>query len=178
MEQATDPSHTMLTFEPTPLLRARLRQFALHDDHEARLAAKWLAAAVERHVAPVREVTRELWKFDLARHPQQMRRMTLQDAGEAEVLIIAANDVARPEPAFLDWLAELTPWKINRPERSLLLALLDEQGEQADEPCSLLRAALTEFSERAEVEFVWRPLDDYREDDLVWLKPALARFVP
>jgi hypothetical protein len=168
----------MLTFEPPPLVRPRLRQFAVYDDHEAGLAAKWLAAAVERHLAPAREVTREFWKFDLARHPRQMRRMTMQDAGEAEVLVIAANDVARPEPAFLDWLGELTPWKVNRPERSLLLALLDERGEQADEPCSLLRAALTEFSGRAEMELVWRPLDDYREDDLAWLQPTLARFIP
>jgi hypothetical protein len=168
----------MLTFEQPPILRARLRQFALYDGHEAGLAARWLTSAITHHAAAAREVTRELWKFDVAHHPRQMRLMTLQDAGEAEVLIIAANDVARPEPAFLGWLAELTPWKINRPERSLLLALLDERGEQADEPCSLLRAALTEFSERAEMEFVWRPIGDYHEDDLLWLKPALARFVP
>jgi hypothetical protein len=164
----------MLTFEPVPQARARLRQFALYDDHEAGHAAKWLAAVVERRAAPAREVTRELWKFDVAYHPRQMRRLALQDAGEAEVLIVAARDVARPDPVFLDWLAELAPWKVNRPARGLLLALLDERGEQADEPPSLLRAALTAFSSRAEVEFFWRPFADYREDDPLWVEGALA----
>jgi hypothetical protein len=71
-------------------------------------------------------------------------------------------------------LAELAPWKVNRPARGLLLALLDERGEPADEPPSLLRAALTAFSSRAEVEFFWRPFADYREDDPLWVDTALA----
>lgn len=164
----------MLTFEPPPLVRPRLRQFALFDTHEAGLAARWLTTEIERCATPAREVSRALWKFDIASHRGQLRLMSLQDAGEAEVLVVVASDVARPEPVFLDWLAELTPWKCNRPERTRLVALLAETNNEPWVPPSLLRAALATFSHRAEVEFIWRPLEVFREDDTLWLKPALT----
>jgi hypothetical protein len=165
----------MLTLEPAPPIRARLRLFALYDDYNAGLAARWLLTGIERFTASSHEIRRQMWKFDLAGHPRPMRLLNLQDAGEADVLIVAGSDVARPDPAFLEWLDELVPWKANRPERGVLLALLAESEPDPLAPPSLLRAALLRFGHRAELELLWQPMRVYAEDDLAWFVPALER---
>jgi hypothetical protein len=168
----------MLTLESAPPARARLRVFALYDDHPAGQAARWLMAGIGRLAAPSHEVSRQAWKFDLAGHPRPMRLVNLQDAGEAEVLIVAGSDVARPDPAFLMWLEELVPWKRNRPARGVLLALLAETEPDPLAPPSLLRAALLRFGQRAELELFWQPLRVYAEDDLSWVGPVWERLRP
>jgi hypothetical protein len=174
--QRSDYRAVMTTTEPPLITRPRLRQFALYDNHEAGLAARWLTTEIERNTRSTREVSRELWKFDIAHRNGPLREMSLQDAGEAEVIVLAASDVAQPDPAFLDWLVDLTPWKANRAECGVLLALLVEADDEPWNPPSRLRSALMDFSQRADLEFLWRPMRLFQEDDLDWVKPSLARW--
>src|ERR1051325_6262571 len=118
---------------PLDALRVRLRQFVLYDDYDAGLAGRWLAREITAMLTPVCEVSAEMWKADLATRPDQLREMTLKDAGEADILIVSVSRASAPDPAVLQWLEALVPWKANRAHRGLLVVLLGAEDCEAEE---------------------------------------------
>src|ERR1043166_2800384 len=93
----------------------RLRQFVLYDDYNAGVAGRWLAAEIVRAAAPACDASSiGMSKTNFAMRPGRLREMALQEAGEADVLMVAASEVSAPEPAVLEWLDALAPWKANR----------------------------------------------------------------
>ena len=102
---------TMLTLDlkipPAAATRARLRQFLIYDDHAAGVAARWLGSEIHAHAARHCAVTSEMWKLEVATRFVMFRETTLQEAGEADVIVVAVSNPGAPEPGFEDWLESL-----------------------------------------------------------------------
>jgi len=160
----------------TPLTRARMRLFLIYDDFAAGIAARWLAGEIGSVASRTCEVTSGMWKFDVATRVGMFREMTLQEAGEADVLIVAASNLNAPSPEFLRWLEALAPWRANRPQRGLLVGLLGEAATEVPE-LDALTQSLAQFAGRAELEFTWQPMGVHAFGDSGWVMPAIERLV-
>lgn len=160
----------------TPLAPARMRQFQVYDDFAAGVAARWLAGEIRSVARRNCEETSEMWKIDVAMQFGKFREMTMQDAGEADVLIVAVSAAGEPSSAFLEWLEELAPWRANRPHPGLLVGLLGEAATEAVE-LDVLTLALGQFARSAEMEFIWQPMGVHAMGDSDWVMPALERLI-
>lgn len=159
-------------YNSTP--RARLRQFLLYDDYFAGLAGRWLGGEITRLLEPACETSLEMWKTDLATRSGRLRDMTLQDAGEADILIVSVSEVCAPDPTALQWLDALVPWKANRAHRGLLLVLLGVEGCEVEE-LTAFGECLAQFARRADLAFAWQPMGVRSVGDSNWVMPLLRR---
>lgn len=115
-----------------------------------------------------------MWKTDLATRSGRLRDMTLQGAGEADILIVSVSEVCAPDPTALQWLDALVPWKANRAHRGLLLVLLGAEGCEVEE-LTAFGEFLAQFARRADLAFAWQPMGVRSVGDSNWVMPLLRR---
>lgn len=166
-----DPQLALVAPRPS-----RLRIFSLYEDFASGIPARWLAGEISLLAKPQRESTTEMWKFDHVARPGAFQKMTAQEAGEADVLIVAAVSVNDAPAGLVDWFEQLTAWRQNRLYPGLLVGLLGIQSE-VDVEASVMRNDLQRFAERTGATFLWRPMDVYGEADAKWLVAPVKQFL-
>jgi hypothetical protein len=165
-----------LTIPPAAATRARLRQFLIYDDHAAGVAARWLGSEIHSHAARHCAVTSEMWKLEVATRFVLFRETTLQDAGEADVIVVAVNNPGAPEPGFEQWLESLAHERGRSGRDGLLIGLLGGAPDQSGS--GDLAKALEACALRAGMEFHGQPAGaraDGEADDVRSLVTRLLR---
>jgi hypothetical protein len=98
--------------------------------------------------------------------------MIAQEAGESDVLMIAATVASQPDPSISGWLDTLVNWKLNRPVPGLLVGLFGGE-EQSVDASHWLIGHLTQFANRTNMDFLWRRMDRDLVDDHTWLRASV-----
>lgn len=161
---------------PVDQRRSRLRLFSLYEDFASGIPARWLAGEISLLAKPRCESTTEMWKFDHVVRTGAFQKMTAQEAGEADVLIVAAVSVNDAPAGLNEWFEQLTAWRQNRLTPGLLVGLLGIQSE-VDVDASVMRNDLQRFAERTGTTFLWRPMDVYGQADASWLAAPVKQFL-
>ena len=159
--------------------RSKARIFVLYEDFASGIPARWLAGEIARLAKPLGDSTIEMWKFDHVTRTGAFQKMTAQEAGEADVLIIAAVSVNELPHGLLDWFNLVASWKKNRLSPTLIAGLLGIQGEptETDFVPSVMSDELARFAQRTESKFVWRWMNVYGEADSTWLREPVQQWL-
>ncbi len=156
--------------------RTKLRIFALYEDFASGIPARWLAGEIALHGKSRCDSSIEMWKFDHVTRTGAFQKMTAQEAGAADVLIIAAVSVNEVPAGLDDWLRQVAAWKQNRLSPGLVMGLLGIQNESNVER-SLLVNDLARFAAHSKMTFDWRPMDVYGQADAKWTAIPVEQFL-
>src|SRR5262245_51972231 len=138
-----------------PAKAAPLRLFTLYADFAAGVRAKRLTARITRAVAPQCQSIVNMWTLNSVGPIGVIGEMIAQEAGEADILLIASSAADRPEPTITGWLESLVNWKLNRVVPGLLIGLLGD-GETPVADQSWLRLELTRFAGKTQMSVGWQ----------------------
>src|SRR6516162_4724587 len=72
---------------------AKLRLFSLYVDFAASVPARWASGVIANLVGSTWKTHCEMWNLDTFKSSQQLRELMLQDAAEADVLVIALSSL-------------------------------------------------------------------------------------
>ena len=169
----------MSTFnvEVTGPLSPQLRLFTIYEDSEAGVTAAWLVDEIRRYIRNRCVLLQELWKLDLIAGFVRFREITLEDAAEADVVLLSLRSLEQPVPSVCSWLESLKSQRAHRSTPGLLLAVLGTEEEEERVAESPLMNCLQQFSRSARLEFAWAPGDAYRLRDSAWLDRKLDSVV-
>jgi hypothetical protein len=168
--------HTNTLIAPEPAAKTKLRLFTLYGDFSAGVRAKRMMSRMTSLAGRDWNVSTEMWKLDSIAPVGFIRDMIAQEAGESDVLVIAASAVSQPEPAVTRWLQTLAPWKANRPGPGLLLGLLGDEEHKVGE-ANWLVLELAGFAQQARMDVAWHSVGYDRVEDADWPDAALLKLL-
>jgi hypothetical protein len=140
----------------------------LYADFPSVVRLKWLTGQVVKLAGQSWEPHVEMWKLDSVTPNGPIKEMIAQEAGEADVLIIAMSSLDQREPALTQWLDSVVAWKTNCRVPGLLIGLLGDEEHQAGE-LDWMVSQLGDFARRTQMGFIWRWMDRDAMDDASWL---------
>jgi hypothetical protein len=144
-----------------------LRCFSLYADYPAGIRAKRLSSQLAAVFGCCSQFSSELWKLDSVAPVGPIRKMIAQEAGEADVLLLAVSS-NQPDAALRQWLKSLIPWKSNRLVAGLLVGLLGDEENQVNDTNWLVQE-LTAFAQRTGMRLVWQAAGRDSLYDCDWL---------
>jgi hypothetical protein len=151
----------------------KLHLFALYADFSAANRAKWVTSQIAKRLGRTRDTLVEMWKLDTAM-AGPIREMVAQEAARSDVLVIAVSYLDQREPAIIQWLDSLEPWKPNRRVPGLLIGLLGDEEPKARE-LDWLVSQLVPVARRLEMDFIWHRTGLESMSDSSWLAGAVER---
>ena len=157
-----------LSVGPAATAEGRLRLLTLYADFPAAVRLKWLTGQVARMAGRGWEPRVGMWRLDSVTPNSPINDMIAQEAGEADLFVIAMSSLDQREPALTQRLESVAAWKTNRPVPGLLVGLLGDEEHQAGELDWTL-SQLRDFARRARMVFIWRWMDHEAMKDASWL---------
>jgi len=160
--------HTETSIEPETGTNAKLRLFSLYVDFAASMRAKWAGSTITRLAGPRRKTYCEMWNLDSAKASQPIRRIMLQEAAGADVLVIALSSLDQREPKLVEWLDALANEKTEHPVSGLFIGLLGDENHEAGE----LGWTVEQFircAQRMGRDFIWQWMGQEALNDSTWL---------
>ncbi len=165
---------TFMPEETEPI--AKLRLFSLYVDFAASARAKWLSGAITRLVGPKWKTCCEMWNLDSFKASQSIRKIMLQEAAEADVLVIALSSLDQREPKLIEWLDALAGEKTEPPDSRLIIGLLGDEDHEAGE----LGWTVKQFigcAQRTGRDFIWHWMGQEAVNDITWLADNVKKFL-
>jgi hypothetical protein len=154
----------------------KLRLFSLYVDFAASVHVRWAATTVTKLAGPRWKTSVEMWNLDSLGNSQQLRQITIQEAGDADVLIIALSSLDRREPKLIEWLDAVSAGKGDRPGSGLFISLLGDEEHEADE----LGWTVNQFmrcAQRMGRDFIWHWLGRGAVNDTACLNDSVEKFL-
>lgn len=155
---------------------AKLRLFSLYVDFEAAICARWAIGTITKRVGLHWKTSSEMWTLDFFQTNQPLRRMKLQGAADADVLIIALSSLAQRESKLIEWLDALANQKVERPDSGLFIGLLGDEDQEAGE----LEWTVKNFIRCAQKmgrDFIWQWMGREAINDPAWLTDNVEKFL-
>jgi hypothetical protein len=147
----------------------KLHLFSLYVDLPASVCARWATSMINRQAGPHWRTSSEMWKIDSLRSSASIRQMTINDAANADIIIVAASSLAQPEPALLEWLDALAARKNNHPAApGLLIGLLGDDATRTEDLNWTVRP-LIRCAQQIGREFFWQWMGDGAMNSAEWL---------
>ena len=151
----------------------KLRLFSLYVDFAAAVRARWAASQISRLAGGHWKTSSEMWNLDSLTASESIRKMILQDAADADVLVVAMSSLDRRELELVRWMDSLAAVKANRPVSGLYIGLLGDEASRAKE----LDWTVKQFLRSAghlDRDFIWRWMDREATEELDWLAESVA----
>src|SRR5690348_3660270 len=155
---------------------AKLRLFSLYVDFAASARAKWASGTITKLVGPRWKTCCEMWNLDSVKASQQIRKIMLQEAAAADVLVIALSSLDQREPKLMEWLNALAGERAEHPVSRLLIGLLGDDAHEAGE----LGWTVKEFigcAQRMGGDFIWHWMGQEAVNDITWLTDNVKKFL-
>jgi hypothetical protein len=168
--------HTETVDERETQADAKLRLFALYVDFAASIRARWATSAIIKLAAPRWKSTSEMWTLDSFRASQPLRKIMLQDAAKADVLVIALSSLDQREPGLIEWLNALANQKAEQSGSSLIIGLLGDQDHGAGELGWTVKQFLR-CAQRMGRDFIWQWMGQESFNDTTWLTDSVEKFL-
>jgi hypothetical protein len=167
-------SNTLI--EPRSVTKARLRWFTVYADYPAAIRAKHLAAGVSRSISHEWQLSAEMWKLDCIAPVGSIRELIMQEAADADVLLLAISALESPDSAVIQWLQSLVEWKANRAFPGLLVGLFGDEDHKVAEKNWMVEQ-LSLFAGRTQMSFAWHASGQEFVEDSSWLDVELENFL-
>ena len=167
-------TETVMPEETEPI--AKLRLFSLYVDFAASARAKWVSDTITRLVRPKWKTCCEMWNLDSVKASQPIRKIILQEASEADVLVIALSSLDQREPKLMEWLNTLTGKQPEPPVSRLFIGLLGDEAHEAGE----LGWTVKQFIGCAQSmgrDFIWHWMGQEALNDITWLADNVKKFL-
>jgi hypothetical protein len=162
-----------LKTEATPM---KLRLFSLYVDFVASTHVKWaggtIAKLVDRHCQP----QSEMWHLDSFSASQQLWNLMLQDAADADVLIVALSSLDQRESKLIEWLDALADKKTDNPIPGLFIGMLGDEGHEAGELRWTVKGFLS-CAQKMGRDFIWQWMGQEAVNDTTWLTDNVQKFL-
>jgi hypothetical protein len=158
-----------------PRATATLRLFTLYVDFPAGFRARHLTKQIAASAGNDWHVRVEMWKLDAIGPIGPIRDMIAQEAGEADVLLVATSSLDQLDPAVVRWLESLVHWRANRAIPGLLIGLLAGDDGIVQEVNRSVRP-LAAFARRTGMDFWHTPTADTPVDS-GWLADGVRRLL-
>ncbi len=155
---------------------AKLRLFSLYVDFAASARAKWVAGTIARLVRPRWKTSCEMWNLDSVKASLPIRKIMLQEAADADVLVIALSSLDQREPKLIEWLNALADEKAGPPDSRLIIGLLGDEAHEAGE----LGWTVEQFigcAQRTGRDFIWHWMGQEAFNDITWLADNVKKFL-
>lgn len=146
----------------------KLRLFSLYLDFTASTHAKWANGIITKLLSPQWKTQNELWHLDSFKASKQLWNLMLQDAADADVLIVALSSLDQRESKLIEWLDALAGKEGGKPFSGLFIGLLGDEEHEAGE----LRWVVTGFLDCARKmgrDFIWHWMGQEAMNDTTWL---------
>lgn len=146
----------------------KLRLFSLYVDFTASTHVKWAGGAITKLVGQHWKTQCEMWHLDAFKASKQLWDLMLQDAADADVLIVALSSLDQRDSKLIEWLDALADKRKNNPGAGLLIGLLGDEDHEAGE----LRWTVTGFLSCAQKmgrDFIWHWMGQDAINDDTWL---------
>ncbi len=151
----------------------KLRLFALYVDFAAAVRARWAASQISRLAGGQWKTSSEMWNLDSLAASESIRKMILQDAADADVLIVAMSSLDRRELELVRWLDSLAAVKASRPVSGLCLGLLGDEAGRAKELDWTVKQFL-HSSGALDRDFIWHWMDREAMQSVDWLTESVG----
>lgn len=155
---------------------AKLRLFCLYVDFAASARARWVNDIITRLVRPKWKTCCEMWNLDSVKASQSIRKMMLQEAAQADVLVIALSSLDQRELKLMEWLTALTGQQPEPPVSRLFIGLLGDEAHEAGE----LGWTVKQFIGCARSmgrDFIWHWMGQEALNDITWLTDNVKKFL-
>jgi hypothetical protein len=155
---------------------AKLRLFSLYVDFAASARAKWVSGTITRLAGPNWRTCCEMWNLDSVKASQQIRKIMLQEAAGADVLVVALSSLDQRESKLIEWLNALAGEKAEPPVSRLFIGLLGDEDHEAGE----LGWTVKQFigcAQRMGGDFIWHWMGQEALNDITWLADNVKKFL-
>jgi len=154
----------------------KLRLFSLYVDFAASARAKWVSGTITRLAGPKWKTCCEMWNLDSFKASQPIRKIMLQEAAKADVLVIALSSLDQRELKLMEWLNALTGKQPEPPVSRLFIGLLGDEAHEAGE----LDWTVKQFigcAQRMGRNFIWHWMGQEALNDITWLTDNVKKFL-
>jgi hypothetical protein len=155
---------------------SKLRIFSLYVDFAASAHAKWVTGTITKLAGPTWKNRTEMWHLDSCMAGEQLRKIMLQEAADADMLIVALCSLDYYESRLMEWLTALAGHKAEHQASRLFIGLLGDEDHQAGE----LRATVKHFIHCAKEmgrDFIWQWMGREAIQDDTWLTDKVGRYL-
>jgi hypothetical protein len=150
--------NTETLIEPELVVEGRLRLFSLYVDFPAAVRARWATCQISRLAGEQWKTSAEMWNLDTLTTSEPIRKMIVQDAADADVLVIAMSSLDWRELELVEWLNCLAAGKANRPGTGLFIGLLGDGKGRAMELDWTVKQFLR-CARQMDRNFIWHWMD-------------------
>ena len=168
--------HTETLTKQEPGTNAKLRLFSLYVDFAASVPARWASGIITDLVGPMWKTHCEMWNLDTFKSSQQLRELMLQDAAEADVLMIALTSLDQRQTELIEWLEALAGRRAGRLGVGIFIGLLGDEAHEAGE----LRWTVKRFigcAQKMGRDFIWQWMGQGAINDATWLTDNIEKFM-
>jgi hypothetical protein len=165
--------NTETLVESEMLTDGRLRLFSLYMDIAAAGRARWATSQISRLAGEHWKSSTEMWNLDSLTASEAIRKMIIQDAADADVLVIAMSSLDRRELELVQWLDSLAAGKAKRSGSGLFIGLLGDEDGRAGELDWTVKQFLR-CAQRTDRDFIWRWMVGEAMDSDEWLADSVA----
>jgi hypothetical protein len=160
--------YTETFIEQETQTNTKLHLFSLYVDFAASVRARWATGTITRMVGPRWKTSSEMWNLDCFTASHQLRKIMLQDAADADVLIIALSSLDQRQPRLIEWLSALAENKTEHRVSGLFIGLLGDEDHEAGE----LEWTVKQFmgcAQKMGRDFIWHWMGQEAINDTTWL---------
>ncbi len=162
--------------KPEAPVDAKLRIFSLYVDFAASAHAKRVTGIITKLAGPGWKIRTEMWHLDSYLAGEQLREIMLQEAADAEMLIVALCSLDYYEPRLMEWLNALAGHQAGHQASRLFIGLLGDEDHEAGE----LRATVKHFIDCARKmgrDFIWQWMGQEAIRDDTWLTDNVESYL-
>ena len=159
-----------------PGKNTKLRLFSLYVDFAASVPARWASGVITSLVGPMWKTHCEMWNLNTFKESQQLRELMLQDAAEADVLVIALTSLDQRQTELIEWLEALAAKQAGHLGAGIFIGLLGDEAHEAGE----LRWTVKRFigcAQRMGRDFIWQWMGQGAINDATWLTDNIEKFM-
>ncbi|MGD1089873.1 MAG: hypothetical protein ABR955_14295 [Verrucomicrobiota bacterium] len=145
-----------------------LRLFSIYADYPASVLAKWATGTITKLAGKRWKSSTEMWTVNFLGASGSIGKMILEGAADADVLIIAMSSLEQRETGLMQWLDSLAAEKNNRLVPGLLVGLLGDEENKAQE----LKWTVKQFihcAQQTNRDFIWHWMERNAMNDSDWL---------
>jgi len=168
--------HSETFIEQDVAANGKLRLFSLYVDFAASAHARWAAGTITKLAGPRWKTSNEMWNLDSLSNSQQVRKIAIQEAVDADVLIVALSSLNQREPKLIEWLEAVVKGKTERPVSGLFIGLLGDDEHEAGE----LGWTVKQFMRCAQGmgrDFIWHWLGRGAVNDTACLNDSVEKYL-
>lgn len=154
----------------------KLRIFSLHLDFPASLRARWAVSTIKKLAGEPWLCSAEMWKIESLDTASSIRKMLLDEAARADVLIIAASSLDRRETELIHWLESLATVTTARPAPGLLIGLFGDEAQLSRELDWTVKHFMN-CARNTHRDFIWHWMEEPAVGEPEWLVTHLETFL-